>query len=44
MLKKVFVMMSLAMFVSVLAACNTVEGVGEDVSAGGEALQDAASD
>lgn len=26
----------------VLAACNTVEGVGEDVSSAGDAVQDAA--
>jgi predicted small secreted protein len=27
-----------------LAGCNTMEGLGEDISAGGEALQDAADD
>ncbi len=27
-----------------LGGCNTVEGVGEDVEAGGEALDDAADD
>ena len=27
-----------------LAGCNTVEGVGEDIEAGGEALDDAADD
>jgi predicted small secreted protein len=44
--KRLFV--SLAVMASVfgtaagLAGCNTVEGVGEDVEAGGEAIQDAA--
>lgn len=28
----------------VLAACNTVEGVGRDVQAGGEAVEDVASE
>jgi entericidin B len=28
----------------VLAACNTVEGVGRDVQAGGQAVEDVASD
>ena len=29
--------------VAALAACNTVEGVGKDVKAGGKALENAAS-
>lgn len=35
-----------AMFLAamLLAACNTVEGVGEDVQAGGEAIEDTAKD
>lgn len=27
-----------------LSACNTAEGIGEDVESGGEAVQDAAGD
>jgi len=32
------------LFVAGLAACNTVEGVGEDVEAGGQAIGDTARD
>ena len=35
-----------AMFVAAMlpSACNTVEGVGEDVQAGGEAIEETAQD
>ena len=36
------VMMMLALVAMGLAACETVEGVGEDVQAGGRAIEDAA--
>jgi entericidin B len=32
----------LALLVALMAACNTVEGAGEDIEAGGEAISDAA--
>lgn len=32
-----------AAVLGLLAACNTMEGLGEDVEAGGEKLQDSAS-
>jgi entericidin B len=35
---------SLSLLLFALAACQTVEGVGEDVSAGGEALSDLSED
>lgn len=34
----------LALAAVLLAACNTVEGVGRDVKAGGEAIEDTAQD
>lgn len=37
----------LAVFVSMpvlVSACNTTEGVGEDIEAGGDAIEDAAED
>lgn len=33
---------ALALGLAALAACNTVEGLGEDVSAGGEAISNTA--
>jgi predicted small secreted protein len=38
--------MALAVLLSLgsLTACNTMEGAGEDISAGGDALDDAADD
>lgn len=40
---RTFILSSLAgIFVLTSAACNTVEGVGEDIERGGEKLQDAA--
>lgn len=42
MWKKLFAITLLAAFVGGLAACNTMEGAGEDISAGGDAIEDAA--
>ncbi|MEM8739061.1 MAG: entericidin A/B family lipoprotein [Planctomycetota bacterium] len=36
--------MSLLVFMVSLSACNTAEGVGKDIEAAGEGLQDAVSD
>lgn len=41
-MKKLMMLLLLGMFAVTLTACNTVEGVGEDIEAGGEAIQDAA--
>lgn len=43
MWKKLFVITLLAGFVGTLAACNTMEGAGRDIEAGGDAIQDAAN-
>ena len=43
MLKKVVAVLVLSGFALGLAACNTVEGVGKDVKAGGQAIESAAS-
>lgn len=42
MLKKLLILCSLAMFVTVLAGCNTLQGAGEDIQAAGEGIQDVA--
>ena len=40
---KLFVKLALALgFISTVAACNTIEGVGKDVETAGEEIQDAA--
>ncbi|MFN4185023.1 MAG: entericidin A/B family lipoprotein [Hyphomonas sp.] len=41
-MKKLISIPVLALATVFLVACNTVEGVGEDVAAGGEAIQDTA--
>ena len=41
MVRKLIAMFALTTSLA-LAACNTVEGVGEDVSSAGDAVQDAA--
>lgn len=41
-MKKSISIPALALAAIFLAACNTVEGVGEDVQAGGEAIEDTA--
>ena len=43
MLKKMFVILSLVLFLPV-AACNTVEGLGEDTAAAGNAIDREASE
>jgi len=42
MFKKALAVLLAAAFVVSLIGCNTVEGVGKDVEAAGEGLQDAA--
>lgn len=39
---KVIFCVTLVTFVLALAGCNTMEGAGEDIEHGGEAIQDAA--
>ncbi|MFC4725483.1 entericidin A/B family lipoprotein [Glycocaulis abyssi] len=34
--------MSVAIMIFVLAACNTIQGAGRDIQRGGEAIEDAA--
>ncbi|MFI4861395.1 MAG: entericidin A/B family lipoprotein [Phycisphaerales bacterium JB063] len=41
-MKKWMLLMMLGAFVVSLAGCNTLRGAGEDIEAGGEAIQDAA--
>ncbi|KCZ86734.1 small secreted protein [Hyphomonas hirschiana VP5] len=41
-MKKTMTIPLLALGAVFLVACNTVEGVGEDVQAGGEAIEDTA--
>ncbi len=43
-MKKSLSLPVLAMTAMLIAACNTVEGVGRDVQAGGEAVEDVARD
>lgn len=40
---KRFIMYLMLAAMPLMAACNTVEGVGEDVQSGGEAIEDAAN-
>lgn len=44
MLKKTLALMLTAAFLVAITGCNTVHGVGEDLEAAGEGLQDAASE
>ncbi len=39
MLRKNIIVVAALLILSSLAACNTTRGVGEDVSAGGQAIQ-----
>lgn len=41
-MKKWMVLLMLGAFMVSLAGCNTLRGAGEDIEAGGEAIQDAA--
>lgn len=43
-MKKIMTIPVLALAAVFLAACNTVKGVGEDVQAGGEAIENTAQD
>lgn len=43
-MKKLITFTSFGLAAMLLAACNTVEGAGKDVEAGGEAMQEAAKD
>jgi len=42
MLKRLALVLLLGTFIFSLAACNTIEGAGKDIEAGGKAIQDAA--
>ncbi len=44
MMKKLLAGASILGFIAALSACNTIEGVGRDVSSGGEHVEDAAKD
>lgn len=41
---EVFILLSLLTAGAAMSACNTTEGVGEDIEASGEAIDDAAED
>ena len=41
-MRKLFTLLCLVMFVTTLAACNTMKGAGEDIEDAGEAIQDGA--
>ena len=43
-MKKILIALLAISYVPFLSACNTVEGVGKDVEAGGEIVQDVAKD
>ena len=42
MMKKLVALLALAGFAVVVTGCNTVEGVGQDIKAGGSAIEKAA--
>ena len=42
MLKKTLMLILTTAFIVSLAGCNTIEGVGEDIEAAGEGIQEAA--
>ena len=42
MMKRLVALLALAGFAVVVAGCNTIEGVGQDVKAGGAAIEKAA--
>ena len=42
MIRKTVTLLLTAAFVMALVGCNTVEGVGKDIEAAGEGIQDAA--
>lgn len=41
-MREILQLLSLAVMVFILAACNTVQGAGRDVQRAGEAIEDAA--
>ena len=43
MMKRTAVTLIAAALAAVLAACNTMEGIGKDIQRGGEKLEDAAT-
>ncbi|MEQ8299889.1 MAG: entericidin A/B family lipoprotein [Hyphomonas sp.] len=43
-MKKVLIALLAVSYVPFMTACNTVEGVGKDVEAGGEVVQDVAKE
>ena len=43
-MKKILIALLAVSYTPFVTACNTVEGVGKDVEAGGEAVQDVAKD
>jgi entericidin B len=44
MTKKILAWAIMLAFMSALSACNTIEGMGKDVSSGGDHVEDAAKD
>lgn len=42
--RRVLALLALAIVGTALAACNTIEGAGRDIKAGGKAIENAASD
>ncbi len=44
MIKKTLLLMLTAAFLVAITGCNTIHGVGQDMQAAGEGIQDAASD
>jgi len=43
MLKKCLILTLLTLFIASLAGCNTMYGIGQDLEAAGEGIQDAAA-
>jgi predicted small secreted protein len=44
MIRKIAALLALAGYVAVMAGCNTMEGVGQDVKAGGQKLEQEAKE
>jgi len=44
MTRKILTWVAMLGFLALLSACNTIEGMGRDVSSGGEHVEDAAND
>lgn len=43
-MKKILAAMTIVLALPMLAACNTIEGIGKDVRAGGQAVEEVARD